>query len=107
MTDLVQHQWVKHRRSAWIAATFAARQSDPAASRAGSAVSGGGGLSSLTNPGDGGAENIADAAHRADERGAIGAAGQLLAQSCNQRVDRTIKIGPFAPSQRAEQSVSR
>src|SRR5271170_824915 len=73
----------------------------------GKAVSSGGGLSSLTNPRDSGAENVTDAAHRADERGPIGAAGQLLAQSRNQRVDRTIKIGPFTSSEPAEQGVSR
>jgi hypothetical protein len=86
-----------------IAAAFAGRQS----TFAGPAASGGGGLPSLADPGDGGAENIADAAHRAHERGPIGGAGQLLAQPRHQRIDRPIEISPLPPPERAEQGVAR
>ena len=54
-----------------------------------------------------GAEDIANAAHRTNERGTVGAAGQLLAQPRHQRIDRAIEICPLAPAQRAKQRVAR
>src|SRR5277367_6325702 len=61
----------------------------------------------IAKPCDRGAEHIADAPHRANQRRAIGPIVKLFAQSRDQRVDRAIEIRPLAPAQHAEKSGAR
>jgi hypothetical protein len=61
----------------------------------------------IAEPCDRGAEYIADAPHRANQRRAIGPIVKLLAQSRDQRVDRAIEVRPLAPAQHTEKSGAR
>ena len=56
---------------------------------------------------DRGAEHVAHAPHRANQRRAIGTIVKFLAQSRDQRVDRAIEIRPLAPAQHAEKGGAR
>ena len=61
----------------------------------------------IAKPCDRGAEHVANAPHRANQRRAIGPIVKLLAQSRDQRVDRAIEIRPLAPAQHAEKGGAR
>jgi hypothetical protein len=61
----------------------------------------------ITKPCDLGAEHVANAPHRANQRRAIGPIVKLLAQSRDQRIDRAIEIRPLASAQHAEEGGPR
>jgi hypothetical protein len=61
----------------------------------------------VAKSGDRGAEHVADAPHRSNQRRAVRPVVKLLAQSRDHCIDRTIEIRPFASAQRAEQSGAR